>query len=603
MKLFYLLTVFFFLTILTFAQDQQHLFKPLEKHESTLSSKNELRFDRQKTNPIYKSAQLIEVGAITDFLSGRYLTFNIPGKQRLYTAQVQEFEFDSFDNYIWRGELIDYEGRIVLFSEGGNVFGHLVVEGQEYSIQSIGEESVFLEYDMNIVLKQKCAINGIEENESLKNGIDGSEDGGENGTSSCTGIVRILVLYTWAAQQATNVQNIASTSIYQTNVGLGNSNVPYSDIHVSKAGVNFLDFTETQNIDFDVNRLRNNSTAQSLRNQYNADLVVLLTDANYPNEAGRVAEIGPNNSTSYAIVEVDFATANLTFAHEVAHLFGARHDIDDNGTYQHGYIFSKGSWFWKKRYRTIMGVGSSAPRIQHYSNPDVSYNGKSTGTHSSNDNARKLEEEGCTVENFRPYNLPPTVNILGPATGNSTSEYTWTANGSGGQPPYTYQWYFSMTGTNYYYQGSGSTVTAQLPLGFDLYIKLILTDSNQDQDTEYQYVFNRDAIGGGHDGKKPTVTDKKESIATKVEAYKLIKSINPNPANSYTNITLDQEIVGTVQISVTDLFGRIRSLQTINVEKGISRIKLDTETFESGVYIVKVAGNNKFETIRLIINK
>lgn len=53
------------------------------------------------------------------------------------------------------------------------------------------------------------------------------DENNERNITSCTGLVRILVLYTPAAEQAANVHDIAFTAIGQTNVGLYNSNVAY----------------------------------------------------------------------------------------------------------------------------------------------------------------------------------------------------------------------------------------------------------------------------------------------------------------------------------------------------------------------------------------
>lgn len=118
---------------------------------------------------------------------------------------------------------------------------------------------------------------------------------------------------------------------------------------MSKEGVEYFYQVETDDIFFDVDVLANSSIAHSLRDQYQADLVVLLTDGNYGYAAGVVTEIGPNESTAFAIVEVDCATANLTFAHETAHLFGGLHQNDPDGIYEHGYYFNTGWWPFRNK--------------------------------------------------------------------------------------------------------------------------------------------------------------------------------------------------------------------------------------------------------------
>ncbi|MCF6341923.1 MAG: zinc-dependent metalloprotease [Bacteroidales bacterium] len=329
------------------AQINNQLFTPVDKQSDVLTTEEEARLSNQESNPLFKSVQLFITGDITDFLSNGELTFNIPGQELEYIAQVKQFEYDSSTNYKWRGTLIDYEGTIVIYNENGKVFGHIVVDSNEYAMQTLGNASVVLEYDMEYLLQRKCG----NEEENGSNSIggkpdeehDGENSDGERGGNSCTGLVRVLVLYTQNADDAADVQSIATTAIGQTNTGFRNSDVSYSELRVSKAQVKYLDFTETpDDIQYDVNRLANNSTAQDLRTQYQADLVVLLTYGQYIDYVGMARAIGPINSWAYAIVEVDYATANLTFAHETAHLFGARHQNDPAGTYQHGFFFTSG---------------------------------------------------------------------------------------------------------------------------------------------------------------------------------------------------------------------------------------------------------------------
>src|SRR5690606_17234090 len=99
----------------------------------------------------------------------------------------------------------------------------------------------------------------------------------------------------------------------------------------------------------DVENLHNNATAQNLRNQFEADLVVLLTNgAWYGGFVGLAEAFGPAEDDAYAIVQVLHATSSLTFAHEVGHLMGGKHQqcsiflnggCDDTLGDAHGYGF------------------------------------------------------------------------------------------------------------------------------------------------------------------------------------------------------------------------------------------------------------------------
>lgn len=153
-----LIIVLFSLQFTLWPQETSELFTPVDKMDVVLSSEEEERLTNQESNLAYRNVQLVRVGTLIDFLSDRELSFNIPGLDVGYSADVKEFEYESADNYKWRGNLFDFDGSIVLFSENGNVFGHIVIENQEYSIQTLGSESVFLEYDMDYVLKRKCAV-------------------------------------------------------------------------------------------------------------------------------------------------------------------------------------------------------------------------------------------------------------------------------------------------------------------------------------------------------------------------------------------------------------------------------------------------------------
>src|SRR5699024_1594042 len=103
------------------------------------------------------------------------------------------------------------------------------------------------------------------------------------------------------------------------------------------------------------------------------DLVVLLV--NDSEACGRANAIGASKGGAVVAVNYSCATGYYSYAHELGHLFGARHDraVDDTDTpyqYGHGYVDPNDSW------RTVMAYGNACggcSREPYWSNPDVNY--------------------------------------------------------------------------------------------------------------------------------------------------------------------------------------------------------------------------------------
>ena len=170
----------------------------------------------------------------------------------------------------------------------------------------------------------------------------------------------------------------------------------------------------------DLNWVTGNATVASLRNSYAADMVSLITE-----NGGGYCGVGwvqrnPGAGFANYAFQVTARTCltNERLAHEHGHNPGMEHDPANSGTTAAGasYPWSFGHNV-NGSFRTIMSYNActvSCPRVLHYSNPDVLYNGIPTGIPDQRDNAHTGDLIAPIVANFRtggtPSNSPAFIN-------------------------------------------------------------------------------------------------------------------------------------------------------------------------------------------------
>lgn len=160
-----------------------------------------------------------------------------------------------------------------------------------------------------------------------------------------------------------------------------------------------------------------------------------------------------SSPTVQAIVTDDKAVS--TMVHEIGHTLGFEHTNGNTGTYIPG---TQDGIDWDSF--TISNIAAHNWSSRGFSNDDI-----------------------IAINYLYPCPItppsPPTVNIVGPIFGNNTSYYTWTANVTDGTPPFTYTWErISNNGITYPWGSGNISVTEQMPLDQDLFIKVTITDAN-----------------------------------------------------------------------------------------------------------------------------
>ncbi|HET6569532.1 MAG TPA: zinc-dependent metalloprotease [Rhodothermales bacterium] len=414
-------------------------------------------------------------------------------------------------------------------------------------------------------------------------------------------VIDVLVAYTPVAASASgNISSVIQGSIDIMNDGFDNSSVPASVNLVHQVQVTY---TETGSSLTDVNRLHGSTDGymdniHSLRNQYGADVVVLIlssTDA-----CGRVYAIGEGASSAFAVVEWNCAVGNYSFPHEIGHLAGARHDNDGNTipyVYGHGYDYAPANW------RTIMATDLSLDRINYWSNPDKTLGGVAMGTASYNDNVHVWENRAGTLAGFRTAASAPPLAPSGLTISGSTGDHpqlSWNASsGATGYKVYRCYYYSghycSGEPANHEYIGSTSSTSYTDT-------ESLLASSG---DLIYYYVKAYNGSGSSPESSgsaRPGGPALK--AAPELPGVFALHGNAPNPFSRTTEIRFDLPEAAHVRLAVYNMLGQeVRELVNADLPAGFQHVTLSTEGLPSGVYLYRITAGTFTETKRMVVAK
>jgi hypothetical protein len=441
------------------------------------------------------------------------LSLPLPGGRLLIAVRSGESVRDG-ENFTWNGELQQEAsavapltpGSVSFYLAGGRLFGSLrTQDGLYFELQPEGELHRLVRYPAVPAEKggNSCGVDhggratGEAAAELNERGIivtDGTESdcatpGGANKT------VTVLVLYPRSLEgSATAVNNYAVNKIAESNNLFGASNVKitYQLVPGSSAvmitgeqpppplasgGIAdplatgpVLDWLTAEfasdGIDTEV---------EILRNYYGADLVVVVVPfynpppgtnvncgvANLPRLSGGSELLHGSSEAfdaqAFAVVELGCGDDDYTFAHELGHTFGMRHD-NDSGSSTPVYPWAFGHLLCQSGTNvgaTVMGCFSGpaagvCDRVLRFSHPDIPILfgglGTETGVHTAEVGAQCMPRaaHNACVANLRasmyeafesaPPTTPPTLSISSPSHGATiTSPATFTGTASDAQ--------------------------------------------------------------------------------------------------------------------------------------------------------------------------
>ncbi|MDM8522463.1 DUF1566 domain-containing protein [Desulfococcaceae bacterium HSG8] len=326
-------------------------------------------------------------------------------------------------NFTWYGKTEDKAfGNAIFVVQNKEVTGTIRTGGELYALRPLGQ-------GLHALIRQNPDSFPPEHPPEYAEGmIPASSTGSEKRHSVRSddgSVITVLVAYTPAAAGSSgNINALIQLAVDESNQSYENSGISPRLELVHTYEVNY---TESGDFGIDLNRFSGTGDGymedvHDLRDNYAADIAVLII--NHTQYCGLAyLNLSLNPAHGFGVVYWNCATGYYSFAHEIGHIQNARHNPERDSSvypypYGHGYLNAPRDW------RTIMAYNSSAcpggycERIRYWSNPDVRYGGEVTGTASTHDNARVLDETAVAVSNFRVSESGTTLTIrnIGGAT-------------------------------------------------------------------------------------------------------------------------------------------------------------------------------------------
>lgn len=582
-----------------------------------------------------KDYHFITLANLPDAQEKGMLIMKLPNIEKELTFEATKVEAKSKAEYSWFGNLKEGVGNAVLIANKDGFTGTIEAEGKHYMIHTLSEgQIVLVEHDRKKNKEKTVCLSG--ENQS-----GSKEKKGKRTSSECQDWdIRILFVHTPAGGQVQPMNDIANSSMVQLQQTLANSQCIAS---VTMAGiVEIGSLSETGDMDTDLGALQNNGDIQTAVTQTQADLIVMLSNTNYPGLLGRA-----NNFLGrYAVVVAQTTVGTRTFPHEVAHLLNSRHQqsaIYDGGlcwTFglgdnspgsNHGYGIYANHWIpfdnTKRYYKTTEHTNVDfdcvfdgdnrivqMENLPFFSNPNVNYPIFSNywwggsidvlplGT-SNNNNAQAINDARSIAANHftsAGQNGPQGFFFIQQLSQSQNCSTNFIADACG-VGSLSYSWDFSFDGFSYMNFGSGSFINANMP-NAPVHIRLTVTDGLGRQSFYYQ--FTTEPMNCYRGGGSQRIAAKLVETNQESENHSLhFTNVFPNPAVEDAKVEYfvpnDKQ---SISLKVYDSQGRLLMNVLNEVQnKGTYEALITTKQLQSGKYILNLSNGKESKSQSLIV--
>ncbi len=353
--------------------------------------------DKLKRDKMVVGINVVKIDPVV--FDSKSIDLNVPMAPAMI-AKTAEVTKRAQNDFTWIGKSLEPAGDAIMVVKDGQVTGSIKTGASLYRVWPLGEgQHAVVEIDQSKFPKEHPPSF-----EKIEPGILPPQYQKGDERSDAQQTITALVAYTPSAQAQIpgSMESLINLAVAETNQSYVNSKIRIALQLIKTHKVNYQ---ESGTFEEDVARFMGTSDGSmdeihGLRDQHKADVCVLIT--NNSEYCGYAAAILAKPESAFCVVYHGCATGYYSFAHEIGHLQGARHNVEmDPSTqpfpYGHGFYINP-------HWRSIMSYSTpctTCTRIQYWSNPGVQYQGNPMGVAEKQDNARVLNETAPYISGFR----------------------------------------------------------------------------------------------------------------------------------------------------------------------------------------------------------